>query len=52
MFKITLRLSEIQSDFELGVPLSIRLRKEHWHYVIVEGVTCSVIDHVHCFDVG
>ena len=34
MFRITLGIDRLDIDFEIKVPVSIRLRKEHWHYII------------------
>ena len=44
MFKVHLKLVSLITDINLETPLTIKIRKEHWHFTLVDKVNSPVLD--------
>ena len=50
MFKVTLDVFGVIADVNVGVDMALRLKKEHWHYILIENVSANILNFRHSFD--
>ena len=44
MFKVQLKLVSLVTDLSLEIPLTLKIRRGHWHFPLVEKVEAPVLD--------
>lgn len=50
MFRVTLEVFAVIAEVDIGVEMALRLKKEHWHYILIDKVSANIVNYRHEFD--
>ena len=50
MFRIKIVIKELLSNCQYDFPMTLKLKKGHWHYILIQDINKGVIDFSHNFE--
>ena len=50
MFRIKIVIKELITECHYDFPMTLKLKKNHWHYILIQDIDKGIIDFCHTFE--